>query len=668
MRRLFRLPTLALAVWAAWLGLVAAMALMLAMQAWAPHFLPITILLLWLVVSGVALIVGGLWRLAVGPWRRRALTCLLLGVPPLLFFASHFLYGLKAGYGRQVELNYPLKMLIPFGESCFDLMSRFVYPVRTEGETVVMISQPVANASAQVAVMDRHIQSLWKRLGDVSTTRRVHWVRGPLMSITAHAFYGMCLGSVPGKLAVDADGLTWLDRHEVAHCVLSSFMPTDIEPPSVLSEGWAQANQGDDEKTVALRAWEGREQGELIPLRELTGPVWYNRRHWPAYNQGAALVNHVLRKHGPTKFMEMYAQCRPGTFDATCQRVLGVSLDDLDTAYRAEIDKFVRARKPPRTRLETLEVRPPVDPAAWNAFATEYLAASKTLAALYDHVDMTVEQSDHVADGHGKSFAETTRLEYRRSGDLMSLHATSPGREAVLLATPVHSVEARRRKDRPRWEISDPLRDDPALAYRRISKWIMEGDPVYEAAFLLRDTAEKTKVLVDATYAVTALERFSESGRPLMRVRLEDTSPRAAFWRSVTFFIAADDHLAVRSAEVIFADGSRRQTGFTYDHEAGLPVLGSSRRDEAFTGGRTQGEVTRIVARRFGPVPASEFTEERLLDGPVVHKPAPSDEEQYKDPVTFADWYRAVFVAGLVSLALGLLAGALGGFRRPAAA
>ena len=56
--------------------------------------------------------------------------------------------------------------------------------------------------------MDRHIKALWARLGGVSTTRRVHWVRGSLMGIGGHAIYGMCLGSRPGEQPADAEGLT----------------------------------------------------------------------------------------------------------------------------------------------------------------------------------------------------------------------------------------------------------------------------------------------------------------------------------------------------------------------------------------------------------------------------------------------------------------------------
>ncbi len=57
------------------------------------------------------------------------------------------MYGFGTAYGRQLKLNLPLRMLVPFGESVLDLAARFPYPVRTAGDRVVMISAPVANAN-----------------------------------------------------------------------------------------------------------------------------------------------------------------------------------------------------------------------------------------------------------------------------------------------------------------------------------------------------------------------------------------------------------------------------------------------------------------------------------------------------------------------------------------
>jgi hypothetical protein len=91
-------------------------------------------------------------------------------------------------------------------------------------------------------------------------------------------------------------------------------------------------------------------------------------------------------------------------------------------------------------------------------------------------------------------------------------------------------------------------------------------------------------------------------------------------------------------------------------------VLRSSHYENVGREGKIRDGTTTVVERRFGPVPPSEFTLERLLDGPVVHKPAPSDDDLYKDPKTFADLYRVTLAAGMFALASGLVCGFLGRF------
>ncbi len=234
MRRILSLPGLAIAVWASSLAFLGLLGIMTAVLAWHPHFLPLTSLLALVIIAGLALIGGALWRIVRGPARLEALSWLLVGSAPLLFLAGYFLYGLAVGYGRTIPLNLPIKMLAPLGESMMDLEARFRYPQRTVGEKVVMISTPMPadEARAQVAAMDRHVRALEERLGR-TTAGTIHWVRGRLLGIDRHAVFGLCLGSRPGQDPPDSEGLAAVDRHEVAHCVLTSHCPpASIRPPS----------------------------------------------------------------------------------------------------------------------------------------------------------------------------------------------------------------------------------------------------------------------------------------------------------------------------------------------------------------------------------------------------------------------------------------------------
>ena len=150
MRRILSLPGLAVAVWVSCLAFMGLLAVMAATFAWHPHFLPVTTAAGSLViVSGLALIVGASWRIIRGPDRRRALACLLVGAAPLWFLAGFFLYGLAVVSGRRLPMNVAIRLLAPLALSVMDLDARFVYPQRTAGEKVVMISAPMPEAEAR---------------------------------------------------------------------------------------------------------------------------------------------------------------------------------------------------------------------------------------------------------------------------------------------------------------------------------------------------------------------------------------------------------------------------------------------------------------------------------------------------------------------------------------
>jgi hypothetical protein len=659
MKRLLALPRLTAIVWISFVGLLALMVVMGVLGAWHPHFLPVTSVLAIFVSSGLALVLAALWRLIAGPRRLRALTCLLLGSAPLCFFAGYMGYGLKASYGRQVELTIPLKLLVPFAESIFDLLARVQYPQRTEGATVVMIAGPVANAREQVAAMDRHVWSLWQRLGGKRTTRRVHWVRGPIMGVDSHAIYGMCMGSRPGQFPPDAEGLTSLDRHEVAHCVIASFMPADINPPAALSEGWAEANMGRDPKSLAVQAWDHIEQGTALSLRELTGPTWYSRHHWPAYVQGAVLVNHILRAHGPAKFFQLYATCRPETFADDCQRVLGISLDQLDADYQAELEPIASCETTPAGRLRSMKVRPPVTQEAWNAFVDEYLERAPALIKPYEHVRMTVARTDQFKDEQGAPQSTKSQLTLLRSGELAAVRDTHPNYDDLWLATPRRSFFARRRA--AGWENTDHSSGRERHAYRRALRRISELDPVQTDALLLLSLTEELRhnVTNPEAVVVTQLERSSGAGRPTVRVRFENPVHPPGAWRSITMTLATDEAYAGTGCEIELPDGTLLRSGIEYDRTGAQPLLRGNRFSVDGPRGTLRSGETRIVACTFGPIPEKEFTEARLFDAPVIHKPPESDDERYKDPATFADWYPVLFILGAVSIACGMMTGFL---------
>jgi hypothetical protein len=647
------LTRLTFTVWLAWLGMLGLMVGLLVGFVPHPHFLPMTALLAILIVAGLALIGGAGWRLIRGPNRGAALTCLLLGFAPLGFTTGHILYGLKIGQGRQITRTLPIRLLIPFGESIFDLEARFRYPVRTLGAKVVMISKPDNHEQEQVAAMDRHVRALEARLGR-PMIGKVHWARGPLFGMQGKAIFGLCMGSRAGENPLDSEGLTELDRHEVAHCVITSLCNAASDPPSVLSEGWAQANCGHDPVTLARQARGHLDSRAGLSLRELTGPDWYNRHHWPAYVQGAALVNYLLRTYGPERFLTLYATCTRPSFARDCERILGISLDELDAGYRADIDRILALAGPlPQRQFERIRIGPDVDAAAWKAFLVEYLAAAEVLLAPYQQVAMIAKVASSTTNATGITETSEEEVRFACSDRFRCYRLSNANYSEALLAHPERSFEARKERPSDPWEIVADKTIDPAKSYRRITRAIEGREYVSKlAAILLAVVAEE-----NGRVTVTKLERFSDAGRPRVRVRLEgQTRGDQNQWFAFTAVLSPADHFAAQS-DVI----EDRQTGtlrreYVYDRHNGLPVL------RELIGARTQpnGEkrATRItvVDRRFGPVPESEFTRERLLEGSWIEKAA-DPEELYGEEGSFADWYAVPLIAGAVSLLIGAATG-----------
>jgi hypothetical protein len=618
-----------------------------------PHFLPMTALLAILIVAGLALIGGAAWRLIRGPKRAAALTCLLLGFAPLGFTTGHILYGLKIGQGRQLTRTPPIRLLIPFGESFFDLEARFRYPVRTVGAKVVMISKPDNHEQEQVAAMDRHVRALEARLGR-PMIGRAHWVRGPLFGMQGKAIFGLCMGSRAGEDPLDSEGLAQVDRHEVAHCVITSLCNAASDPPSVLSEGWAEANCGHDPVTLARRARGHLDSRSGLSLRELTGRDWYNRHHWPAYVQGAVLVNYLLRTYGPERLLTLYATCTRPSFARDCERILGISLDELDAGYRADIDRILASAGPlPRRQLERILIGPDVDPAAWKAFVDEYFAATDVLLAPYQQVTMIAKRSYSTTNATGVTETSEEEVRFACSDRFRTYRLSNANYSEALLAHPERSFEARKERPSDHWEIVADKTIDPAKSYRRITRAIERREYVSKIAAILLGLFEEENDRI----IVTKLERFSDEGRPRIRVRLEDlTHGDQNHWFAFTAVLSPADHFAAQS-DVI----EDRQTGtlrreYVYDRHNGLPVL------RELIGARTQanGEkrATRItvVDRQFGPVPESEFTRERLLEGRWIEK-ADDPAEPYREAGSFADWYAVPIVAGAVSLLVGAATG-----------
>ena len=59
----------------------------------------------------------------------------------------------------------------------------------------------------------------------------------------------------------------------------------------------------------------------------------YHRGDPEAYYIGGALVDYLLRLHGPEPFLAFYNSCHPETYAADFERAYGVAFDVMEAAF-----------------------------------------------------------------------------------------------------------------------------------------------------------------------------------------------------------------------------------------------------------------------------------------------------------------------------------------------
>jgi hypothetical protein len=640
-------------VWGAWLGALALGAALTASQIWNPNpILPIGLAVLML-AGGLGLVIAVTVRLIRGHRRDRALAGLLVGTAPFWFLAGHILMAMRPAFNRHVPPGWPLKVLAPLGRPLADLEARWFYPERTPGKWVTMVGVTARDARALVAAMDRHVEASLARL-DQSTTWPIVWYRGPLFGMRDCAVYDMAIGSPVGLDQRGADGLTELDRHEVAHCVITRNDTARSDPPRVLMEGWAQANQGTPVEQLAYTAWNDRRTGRSLTLRELVAPNWYWYSGPAAYNQGAPLVDYLIRAYGPERFLKLYTTCQQATFEADCRATLGIGLDELDTACWADTEQIVRRAGPPaRIWLKSLKLAPGVDPAAWDAFLADYFAAADRLLAPYEHIRLTTVFRRSSGEIHHEE-----RQELLRSGPLARHRTTDKGYERAYLANPDRSIQARRDLGPPAepWTINEEPQVSLEHSYQRALQAIDDestrvAEPaVHDGLILLHYPRAPKAIDFSTDYEVVKLQTTTSDGHRLVTLRLR-TSPevKSRDRGDLTFVFDADDSFVVRS---VHSEGSEAQ--FDYDHQGGRPIF------RALTGSSTSLDPTtpksstclEVTECRFGPIPESEFAPEAFL---ASLEPDGIIRKLDKEPPTATrlDQYWLAFVAGGISLAGG---------------
>jgi hypothetical protein len=368
-------------------------------------------------------------------------------------------------------------------------------------------------------------------------------------------------------------------------------------------------------------------------------------------------VNFILSRFGPDRFIQLYTTCRRATFADDCRRILGITLDELDTAYRAEVARLATGGGA-LASLQRLELGPDIARAEWVKFLVEAALAEQRLRAAADLTRLTAV-IEELPDHPGKSATEETqRLTLAKSGPFRSLRIRTADSEVVYLAHPKHSLEAHRFKQDGPWEIND----DPTLslqsAYRRAAATIDHTEDLSLLPPALSLMFQDIQTGTGKRTVVTRFERSIDGGRPLFRIRIEDRSPsaRPKPWRAVTFHLAVDELLVVQSFryEDMGNKGATLRCQAAYDRHEGIPVLRSIKFQFSAPGGVERHSQLNVIERTFGPIPEADFTPERLMPGPRVHAAA-EDSTPPPTSTVLTKLYQASLLIGVVCLIGGIV-------------
>jgi hypothetical protein len=332
------------------IGLVLLLFIQLTRGVMHPPVVAVIVLASALVVSTLAALCLGVWRIARGPGRGRAAGLLAFGLVPLLGVALPAERARRGWQHRDAPVDWVNRLVAYGGVAAMEAYARAAYPHRLESDRLVMYHAGVATPEADLAAMERHVAAIEQEIGR-PLREKIVWVRGGALGQGGLSAFGICLGSDHSPRPGNGDDPALvLDRHELAHGVANQHVRPTADVPSFINEGWAECHSfAPGRRRLEARrieAFDLRARGRWISLHDLGGPAWYHQHSGPVYDQGHLWVEFLLRRFGVDRLLEFANTCRPESFDADCRRVFGAGTDDLETMLWRDLEE----QTPPRQR------------------------------------------------------------------------------------------------------------------------------------------------------------------------------------------------------------------------------------------------------------------------------------------------------------------------------
>lgn len=208
-----------------------------------------------------------------------------------------------------------------------------------------------AFAGEVLATAERTIDKLNRRFGAELTDPIETWVyadREDFLSAQAPNSEPWVAGAAYPELRLiqavlppgDRQELGRVIPHEISHQVFEQATDNPFNvPPRWLDEGLATLAQEAGRGPSWMRLRAAAEAGQVPPLRTLNGAFPYDTdATLLAYAQSMAVVAYVIDTYGETGLSDLIAVFRDGvTYDQALVGTLGVTIDELDAAWRAGV-------------------------------------------------------------------------------------------------------------------------------------------------------------------------------------------------------------------------------------------------------------------------------------------------------------------------------------------
>ncbi len=483
---------LALSVWIAALATISLFTIFWRVACFRPHFLWGILTLLAMLVPLVWLAASTLWRFVRGPGRLRAIGWLLVGATPVIWMDAYIAQTIVDVHTEVPRsFNAPLRVAAVWASWIFDVEARWRYPSWTYGRHAVLIDDGRSpHPEKLVADMDRHIEAMADLLGRPVPNREFLWIRGSLFGFNGRAILDWAI----------CDKENWpepsyVDRHEVAHMLITALSGPDQDPPCLFTEGWAESQSNNRAEQIRHLA-SARKGGWACSLQELVEPAHYGLMRpasW-AYWEGGPVVHYLIHRYGPRTFLRLYAGVRRDSFHEDCRAILGDSWETVEEGFWKwiEAEDKLLARADPKPRVELAKS---VNSADWQTLIEGCRAASKEIEPLPANAAFVSKGECVKKASKSPSFHDDPGLELSAvfEGRQFWIFCNSlpacdvfPGRygDSFLMSTPARNADLTRDKSGViRGEGRDALpRESAALvvAWRRPTRsafpWLVYGD------------------------------------------------------------------------------------------------------------------------------------------------------------------------------------------------